>query len=450
MDGCSHGAHRRDRHIGGRRPRPTPRHRPRHRHGPPALRPVGSGVDQNRVPAGRHPRPRRRRRAGRRRRRRRPSRLHHHGFAGGERAGQPGRDPQRVRGDRGGPAAQAARVHLIGRRLRLPLRQPGAHHRRRADPRLARALLLRAEGRLRSRRSPRSHPARRWRCSCCGRASSPGRRRLRSPKPCRGVSFPVRCATSPRRCRSSSRRSPIRALRCNSFTTTTSPPRSPWPQRRPRRLAHTTSPATGCCRCPMSVLRSAPGRYRCPDRGVSAASEVVARLPFVPSALEWLHVGPHVGGDGHDEGEVPAGLDAEIHRRRDVVGAGGVALATVCDRRCRRAARRRAALVGPVAATVVGLGRIADDVVVGTLAGPESDSAVSGFSLFTAAEYPPAWLSLSAAATQLVRPVIGHPPARAGDGLILGATVRRCAPDRRSTRWSGSSRTSPRPVRTSG
>ena len=28
-----------------------------------------------------------------------------------------------------------------------------------------------------------------------------------------------------------------------------------------------------------------------PHLAISAASEVVARLPFVPSALEWLHVG---------------------------------------------------------------------------------------------------------------------------------------------------------------
>jgi nucleoside-diphosphate-sugar epimerase len=31
--------------------------------------------------------------------------------------------------------------------------------------------------------------------------------------------------------------------------------------------------------------------FRLPRAAVSAASEVIARLPFVPSALEWLHVG---------------------------------------------------------------------------------------------------------------------------------------------------------------
>ena len=30
---------------------------------------------------------------------------------------------------------------------------------------------------------------------------------------------------------------------------------------------------------------------RVPRLAMSAASEVIARLPFVPSALEWLHVG---------------------------------------------------------------------------------------------------------------------------------------------------------------
>ena len=31
--------------------------------------------------------------------------------------------------------------------------------------------------------------------------------------------------------------------------------------------------------------------FRLPRVAASAASEVIARLPFVPSALEWLHVG---------------------------------------------------------------------------------------------------------------------------------------------------------------
>jgi UDP-glucose 4-epimerase len=33
------------------------------------------------------------------------------------------------------------------------------------------------------------------------------------------------------------------------------------------------------------------GSIRVPRIAASAASELIARLPFVPSALEWLHVG---------------------------------------------------------------------------------------------------------------------------------------------------------------
>jgi nucleoside-diphosphate-sugar epimerase len=31
--------------------------------------------------------------------------------------------------------------------------------------------------------------------------------------------------------------------------------------------------------------------FRLPQVAATAASEVISRLPFVPSALEWLHVG---------------------------------------------------------------------------------------------------------------------------------------------------------------
>ena len=127
-------------------------------------------------------------------------------------------------------------------------------------------------------------------------------------------------------CLCSSRRSPIRARRCNSFTTTTSPPRSPWPQRLPRRRAPTTSPATGVLS--MSDVGHALGArpVPVPRVAVTATSEVLARLPFVPSALEWLHAGRTSVVMDTGKAKIPAGLDTEIHRRRDIVGAGGVDL----------------------------------------------------------------------------------------------------------------------------
>ena len=125
-----------------------------------------------------------------------------------------------------------------------------------------------------------------------------------------------------------------------------------------------------------------------PRVAMSAASEVIARLPFVPSALEWLHAGTDVGGDGHRQGEVPVGLDTEIHRRRDVVGAGGVALVTASGLRCRpgrsawprprRTSRRWRPHSWP------GRSRTSSSA----FSGPASDSAVSGFSLFTDTDYP--------------------------------------------------------------
>ena len=101
------------------------------------------------------------------------------------------------------------------------------------------------------------------RSSSFGPASSPGRRPLRSPKRCPGTDFPTRCGKCHGQCLHSSRPFRIRARRCNSFTTTTWPPRSRWPQRLPHLLVRTTSQPTACCRCQMSAPHSAPGRCRC-------------------------------------------------------------------------------------------------------------------------------------------------------------------------------------------
>ena len=83
---------------------------------------------------------------------------------------------QRVRGDRRG-RRQAARVRLLGGRLRLPSRQPPAAHRGCSRAGHRRPLLLRPEGRGRGAarddaRRQRAPPA-----TCSARASSPGRRR---------------------------------------------------------------------------------------------------------------------------------------------------------------------------------------------------------------------------------------------------------------------------------
>ena len=228
---------------------------------------------------------------GRRRRHRRPPRIHHHGFAGRQRSGQPGRNPQRIRGNGGGPSTPAACLHLIRRRLRLPLRQSRPHHRGSTDEGLARALLLRAEIGL------RSHPRRnhvRLRCSrssCCGRASLPGRRPLRSPKRCRGTDFPTRCG----RCRGQwpalkppfpDPGTPVQLVHHDDVAAAIA-------------LAATTSAPPGAYNLAadgvlsMSDVGAALGArpVPVPRLVVSAASEVIARVPFLPSGLEWLHAG---------------------------------------------------------------------------------------------------------------------------------------------------------------
>ena len=52
--------------------------------------------------------------------------------------------------------------------------------------------------------------------------------------------------------------------RCNSYITTTSPPRSRWRQRRPLPPVPTTSPATGSSRCPTWSRRWVDGPSACP------------------------------------------------------------------------------------------------------------------------------------------------------------------------------------------
>ena len=413
--------------------------------------PAAHGLDQNRVPAGRHPRPRRRRRAGRRRRHRRPPRLHHHGFARGERPGQPGGNPQRVRGDGGGPAPRrlvyTSSVAAYGYHSDnpvpitedVPTRGSPEHYYSEQKAACEAALT-------------EITAAHRSKCSSCGRASSRGRRRPRSPRPCRGTSFPARFARCRRPCPCSSRRSPIRARRCSSCTTTTSPPRSPWPQPLPRLLGPTTSPVTGVLS--MSDVAEALGARPVPvprTRGVGGLGG------HGPAAVRAVGAGvaarrADVGGDGHRQGEVPAGLDTEIHRGRDVVGVGGVALATACGPRCRpgrsgwprprRTSRHRRLRLWP--------GRSPHRRR--RPGGPASDFRGLGLFLVHRHGLPgePVAHSVGPAA-QLVCPVVGHTAcvARARSHPWGGKPAPRVR-GRRSTRWSGSSRTSPRRVRTTG
>ena len=117
--------------------------------------------------------------ARRRGRRARPPRVHHPRRPRRDAPRQPHRLAQRVRS--AARNVQAARLHVVGRRLRLPRRQPAAADRGRPAARQRALLLLRAEGRARGgarrgaagrRRGLRAAPVHRRRAR---RADAPAR-----------------------------------------------------------------------------------------------------------------------------------------------------------------------------------------------------------------------------------------------------------------------------------
>ena len=165
---------------------------------------------------------------------------------------------------------------------------------------------------------------------------------------------------------------------------------------------------------------------RVPHAAVTAASEAHRPAAVRPVGARVAACRTDVGGHGHRQGEVKAGMDTEIHRRRDVVGAGRVDVVTACGPRCRpghsvwprphRTSRHlpSAAFAGSLCTSS------------SASSGPTSDSAVSGFSLFTDRGLPAErGFHSVAATTQLVRPILWHPAAGPGDGLVLRAADRR-------------------------
>ena len=198
-----------------------------------AFDPSALGLTQDRVPPGRRARPRGRRRA-------RPSEadvLVHLAFiimGGREETRAVNLTGSRNVFARGAAARrQAARLHVVGRRLRLPRRQPAAADRGRPAARQRALLLLGAEGRARARARggdgvdrPRGL-----------RAAAVHRRRARTRRCC-GASSRSR----PGRCR---RCCPLPGRRSSSSTTTTSPPRSSRRRAVRARPAPTTWRATG-------------------------------------------------------------------------------------------------------------------------------------------------------------------------------------------------------------
>ncbi len=192
--------------------------------------------------------------------------------------------PQRLRGgDRG--RGRAARLRLLGRRLRLPPREPAAADRGGAGPRQRELLLLGPEGRAGGTCSTSCCRGAGWTPTSSGPASSPAagddadradRRGGAARRPAAGC-----CARGSNGCRCCSRSCPTPASRSSSSTTTTSPGR--WRRRSPApaRPAPTTSPARGRSASPTSPARSAGARS--PSRPARSALGAAAarRLTFV-------------------------------------------------------------------------------------------------------------------------------------------------------------------------
>ena len=219
------------------------------------------------------------------------------------------------------PTGPAAGLHLVGGRLRLSPRQPGSHHRGRADARHTRALLLGAEGRVRSR---------------LAETTAGSSLEVFVLRPCivAGPKAPALADAMPW----NQLPGPVSGHPGAAAAETADPrPRHPGAIGSPRRRrsgdrfgrnhdrtarAHTTSPATECYRCPMWPGAGRPSGQGAALRDVRT-SEVFARLPFVPSALEWLHVGRTSVVMDTSKAKSQLGWHAELHRRRDIGGAGG-------------------------------------------------------------------------------------------------------------------------------
>ena len=170
-------------------------------------------------------------------------------------------------------AGDAAGLHVLGRGLRLPLRQPGSAHRRRSAPRITRARLFRTEGGLRSR-TRRDH---RWHFAGSVRASSLHRRRTQGEGAGRRdamESASLHIPVDHSRDTAAETPSPTPVSHFSSSIMTTSPQPSHWRRRRQLRRGPTTSPPTARHRCRRSRRPWADAPYGCPP-------------PSPPSVRRW-------------------------------------------------------------------------------------------------------------------------------------------------------------------
>ena len=198
---------------------------------------------------------------------------------------------------------------------------PVPHHRGCSGPRITRARLLRAEGRLRSgaRGDHRRLVAGGVRASAVHRRRTEGARARRrdavepAARPSQ-VGHPGATAAEaavPRSRAPASTRSSRRRRRRNRFG------------RNHFRAAGAYNIA-GDGVLSMSEVAEALGArpVRVPKVAMSAASEVIARLPFVPSALEWLHVGRTSVVMDTSKAKSQLGWTPKYTGRRDISGAG--------------------------------------------------------------------------------------------------------------------------------
>ena len=214
--------------------------------------------------------------------------------------------------------------------------------------------------------------------------------------------------------------------------------------RTPRRLQHRRGRCVVDVRCGRGAGRpSRPGTQKV---AMSAASEVIARLPFVPSALEWLHVGRTSVVMDTSKAKTQLGWTPKYTAAETLAALAETSKLTASGRRCRRVrsmwhhlrptSRRDRRSPWP-------------DRCGRRRPRPRRRRRTRRCSGCLSSRVTTQ--SSVTATPKLSHPIAGHPATWTGNGLVLGPAFRRWrVPVRRHTRLCRSSRTSPHPVRTTG
>ena len=250
--------------------------------------PARDGVDEVGVPPRRHARPCRGRRTGRRTPTSSCTSPSYHGRRDGEPRGQPRRLAQRVRGD-SGRRRRAARLRLLGGRLRLPPPRTRSRSPRTSRPRQPAHYYSAQKAEVEECSTTCSTaPAPTPTCSAVHRRRARGAAADRQP----ALRADLRAAARPgpellAACHPQARCCPTRACPSSSFTTTMSPRRCGPPRSAvaARRLQPRGSRAADG-----RTARRELGWYSIPvpELAIDAAAQIIARLGFLPAQAQWI------------------------------------------------------------------------------------------------------------------------------------------------------------------